>query len=282
VPKRAAALLLIALFGLPTSRASAYSLKRTRSGALVHWERPQVEFALSPQVRSALGRTAAEEALTIAMEAWRGLPGVPDMVLSSDLERGAEPDPTDGINGVYMARGRIDGDRLAVTRSTYDASGGVLVDADIIISPAHPFGLLAEGAAEGDDAGRYDLASVLAHEMGHVLGLGETMDDPQATMWPYFGRGETHARTIETDDESGAMALYDGVELFPAGVGCGASILGRRATPWPALLIVLGLGIALGRRGRVARRVQGPAPRCADRALTGGLAAPGRGPAAPS
>ncbi|MFW6050032.1 MAG: matrixin family metalloprotease [Myxococcota bacterium] len=222
--------------------AAAYTPKVTAHGALVRWHDARVEIRIDPSSERLLAPEQVRRALTIATEAWRGLPGVPDLVVAPGEPGPAGHDPVVGpTNGIYVPDPwPYDPRRLAVTVTTYDAHTGRLLDTDVFINPEMPFDLLPEDEDRPRD--RYDLASVLAHELGHVLGLDET-DVPDATMGPEISRGEVHQRTLEPDDENGAIALYHDAMLDTetAGVGCGganvAGALTSRGAPAAAVTV---------------------------------------------
>ena len=264
---------LLSVIGLAPSSSHAYTQRFTVSGLPVRWSKSRVPMRVDP----ALGANAAEslEAGRLAFAAWGGIPNVPVLALEGDTQRApgfASSGPNE--NGAYrVASLPIGGTALAVTVSTYRQDDGILLDADILVKDSRDVQLLDELPARRDQR-RYDLASLLAHESGHVLGLGESMDDASATMWPRLALGDTSARTIEADDEAGVRAIY--AEMVPGdpggtpspllGGGCSA---GRGAARAPgamararsgtgrgsgALAALLLLAFALVTRVRGARR----------------------------
>ncbi len=257
-----AAALAWVVLGVAPAPTRAYTQRFTVGGLPVRWSIAQVPMRVDPT----LGGNAAEslEAGRIAFGAWGGIEGVPVLALEGETQRapGYAPAGTNE-NGAYrVARLPIGGTALAVTVSTYRQDDGVLLDADILVEDSRNVQLIAEPPA-GRDRRRYDLASLLTHESGHVLGLGESMDDPAATMWPRLALGETAARTIAADDEAGVRAIYADEMLdapFATGAGCGVSGGGARAS-WrartrlpAALFALLVLGLAMSSRRRTARR----------------------------
>jgi hypothetical protein len=190
------------------------------------------------------------DAAVMATEAWRGLPGVPDIYITDGQAPGFDVERRS--NGIYlMDPWPFDPERLAVTVSSY-APNGKLVGADILINAEIDWALLSENDEDANHT-LFDIASVITHEMGHVLGLDENVDDPTSTMWPYTPAGQTHQRTLSLDDEEGIIELYNAPLPEPA-FGCGpASVAGGRHLP-SAPLSFLFLLCAVAAAGRVRAR----------------------------
>jgi hypothetical protein len=241
--------------------AAAYTLKQTETGAPVRWAQPRIALRVDTAMRSRFRHGDAEAAVSLAVEAWRGYPGVPDIVVERGEPgpRGFHPRSARQSHGVYLvpeAEWTDDPHLLAVTVTTYEESTGRVVDADILVNDAHRFALLGEDRRRGRPERAFDLASVLAHEVGHVLGLGES-EVPDATMWSRTRRGEVDQRTLELDDEDGVIALYarspDDGSSAPA--GCSAVPLAPRRGPAVALLAGVLLAVAV--RARLKRTSAG-------------------------
>lgn len=237
--------------------ALAYLVKRTPGGAPVRWERARVEVTLGDTLEARLPDGHARRAAVIALDAWRGHGG-PDLELSTMAEPGPYRASMPGIQVVLLDEWAYAPGLLAVTATSYREADGVIVDADVLVNPASELALLDELAPEP----RFDLGAVLAHELGHALGLGETDADPLATMWPRIRRGETHQRTLAADDEEGVAEAYRGAKLAPVG-GCGGARVamgrsGAGAVPWLVVALVLTLALALAWR---RRSVEGAASR---------------------
>jgi predicted Zn-dependent protease with MMP-like domain len=152
---------------------------------------------------------------------------------------------------------------LAVTVLTYDASGAIL-DADLLVNGGGRFfaNFERDESGDGDDAvsiesgavldantpatgtatSRYDLQSVVTHELGHWLGLGEDRDDTRATMYISTRPGEIRKRVLTATDTDVITGLYSEQPASAGQVGCG----GRMARgDVPSTRYWLGFGLAV-------------------------------------
>jgi hypothetical protein len=251
---RFARVVLLAALGCigTQTTAHAYLLKTTKTGQRVRWTTGEVTMRVDPKLEALFGSDDVHAALAMAADAWRGLPGVPQIVVSDEPAPGYRQ--LERTNGIYvMDPWPFPKEQLAVTVSTY-ATNGRMIGADILVNPETQYALLVDGH---DHAGmrQHDLAAVLTHEMGHVLGLDESPDDETATMWPYIRAGEVHQRTLAEDDEQGVIEAYAGAAPADA-MGCGqASVVGARTAVQPSAAytwLFAAAGLALWRRTRKA------------------------------
>lgn len=225
--------------------ARAFDLKRTDRGALVRWHTDTVTFAVVAPAHAAMSHGELAHATEIALDAWRGMPGLPELVVCRPSARCA-PDVTIEVPADWAH----DPGRLAVTLDTYEATSGAMVSAHVLVNPRFRESVLDEASP---DMSSYDLASTLAHEVGHVLGLSES-GFREATMWPDGGRGDTIARTLDVDDETAIATLYDASDATPPLLyACQAAPAGRSGPAVPMVLAVtLGVVALRARRRRVA------------------------------
>jgi hypothetical protein len=215
--------MLVAAF---PGHASAYLLKTTKTGHRVRWSSPVITLRVDEKLEKLYGRGVVDSAIGIAVEAWRGLPNVPDILISSEPAPGYQTEQR--TNGIYlMSPWPFAREQLAVTVSTYDLDGR-MIGADILVNGDSDYALLNDGGDQ-PSMGHHDIAAVLTHEMGHVLGLDESPDDQAATMWPYIRGGDVHQRTLSEDDEQGVIEAYHDVTFETVNHGCTqASVLGAR------------------------------------------------------
>lgn len=235
------ALLALAVFAFAALLAApsigrAYELKHTAEGDPVRWLEREIRLCVAPVPASTgLERGELERAARIAAAAWSEVPGAPLIVVDThECELGS----LDGTNTIAVREEWGGGrPRLAVTESSY-VGRGRLFEADILINGEMPLRMLEERDTESSS---YDLPTVLTHEMGHVLGLGES-GDRDAVMWPRVSRGQSGRRELAPDDVDAVLALYGTIdEVRVRAVGCAAAPDPRRGGLGFALVFALGL-----------------------------------------
>jgi hypothetical protein len=93
-------------------------------------------------------------------------------------------------------------DAVGLTSTTYDERTGQIFDADIEINSTVELSTSNPVATD-----KYDLLSVLTHEVGHFLGLAHSLE-PGSTMQPIYEVGTDDFRTLSDDDIQGICAIY--------------------------------------------------------------------------
>jgi hypothetical protein len=91
-------------------------------------------------------------------------------------------------------------DADAIGQTILYVNGTTIVEADIHVNA------FEYAFAIGDVPGKHDLRAVLTHELGHVLGIGHSMD-PRATMYAGLPPG-IGARSLDADDVTAVCTLY--------------------------------------------------------------------------
>lgn len=156
--------------------------------------------------------------------------------------------PFDGHDGKNTVRwitsgwdDDFDPDALAVTVTSYDGGSGRIGDADIALNAERYVWSTAHDPLTC--RGRYDVEDVLAHEVGHLFGLGHDAKNPEATMYPSADACEIKKRDLSEADMAGLRYLY--VEVGPAEGGCA---VGGRGNGMGAAWVVALLAFAVRRR----------------------------------
>jgi hypothetical protein len=241
--------------------AHAYTINTTELGKRIRWSIDSVSLQMDPEYMGYLEPGDAVSAIEMGFEAWRGLPRVPDLVIRPGHPASLGHHDGRPTNGIYLLRDwPYEKEKLAVTIVTYEMDSGRLLDADIVVNGQARFELLPEPMHGPSD--NYDLAAVLAHETGHVLGLGESQADPTATMWPYARPGEVDKRTLHEDDEEGVIASYLTAPPTASGACGSLTVAGRAHTHSRLALGFWALAVApfvVGRSRRRRRAVFGAA-----------------------
>ncbi|MBV9039545.1 MAG: matrixin family metalloprotease [Acidimicrobiia bacterium] len=102
--------------------------------------------------------------------------------------------------------GALDSSTLSETFTWTWSNGDV--ESDIVLnSNAAWFQAPSEGSGCYQVAA-YDVQDVLAHETGHLYGLGHAPNSPYNTMYPTALTGETYKRSLASGDSLGLNSLY--------------------------------------------------------------------------
>ena len=147
-------------------------------------------------------------------------------VLQFDYWQGNDPEVfvpalrRDGISSLFFSSADEDGHELGLrtagyTKLWYDADTGAIVEVDIVLNDIDFLFTTDPVEVTYDQEGWFGhvlrLEDVIAHELGHAIGLGHS-GTRAATMYPstWYGQGE-----LGCDDLAGSRTLYGG-----PGVGC--------------------------------------------------------------
>ncbi len=104
-----------------------------------------------------------------------------------------EPAGNDGQNAILFELS-VTGAVLAENRYWLQPSTGNVFESDILINPY----------VSWSEGGRYDLRTILLHELGHTLHLGHS-SAPDAVMRAQYSGGRNH---LTTDDKAGISYLF--------------------------------------------------------------------------
>lgn len=100
------------------------------------------------------------------------------------------------------------GTALAYTWRWTNFNGDRLYDVDMEINGAEAWSINGE-------TNKYDLQSLIAHEVGHYLSLDDLYEESDVgkTMYGYLYPGDTRPRTLSPDDQAGICYIYPTNEL---------------------------------------------------------------------
>jgi hypothetical protein len=279
-----AGLVFSALAAFAAPDAHAFVVKKTAKGELVHWDQRTVDYTFDPSVD-----TNVQDAVTAtshAMASWSGTVGAPDLQghAASTVKDPPQKPGFDQKNGVfYMPGGYAPAGRaLAITVLTYDNTSGRILDADIIVNGSYKFAVLGaaldvsahqqvgsahpsntDGISHQEEAQAtdtiYDLHHVVAHELGHSLGMNDEMERKDALMYRYTSPSDATLRAPASDDIAGLAELYS-TKLEASGNGCGNATVAPKkpslAASHFAMVATLGFLFFLVLRGRSDRRAR--------------------------
>jgi hypothetical protein len=263
---------LAVLVTLAPRAAHAFQVRTTSQGKEVGWADSAIVLAVDPSMVHAV--YAAVDAVNDSARAWHKVTVAP----SIQVTRAAGGDEIGalGKNVVFFAPKGYGpaGEALAITLLRYEEDTGTILDADVVVNGAHTFAVLdprARPAAStvrvaNDDpsgalmsstgaGGTFDLTHVIAHELGHVLGLRDETKDELALMYRFTSPNDASRRAPNLDDVRGISRVYSGAR----GHGCRASPSRFASHPRLSLCALGALGLFIVARRRRAAILAGSA-----------------------
>jgi hypothetical protein len=263
------------------SSANAFSVKKTTHGDFVHWETDSVSFTIDPSVDQNVDQGSA--ATKEAMQSWSGSVGAPDINVITDPKAPTAPS-FDHKNGVFYAVDGYEpaGKALAITVLTYDNASGKILDADVVFNGIYAFKVMdpkadktgsaiptlaggtdtvtQDGADQGDLDSTYDLHHVVAHELGHSLGMNDEMGNKSALMYRYTAPNDATLQAPASDDITGLAELYSTKAQSSDSGGCGSNTVSpknpTKNASNAAMLATFGLLVFLVLRARSDKRAR--------------------------
>jgi len=225
--------LLALLLLSPTVDAYLKIGTRTSSGALVtvRWNTFPIRYYVTNRDIPGVTAPQLQQAIDRAFHTWQA---VPNVSLSSQFVgfTGLTPSGAGNANVIgfeyHPELDRV----LGATSFTLDTVTGEILDSDIFLNSTFPWSV-----ADGGEAGRQDVESIVVHELGHLHGLahsalGETelmagggrqVLGEASIMFPIAFTAGAVNRALHPDDVAGLSDIYGG-DAFHSSTG---SITGR-------------------------------------------------------
>lgn len=145
-----------------------------------------------------------------AAAAWNAVGAGPRLEVVEANDENGELLGVDGASRVGVLHGGwpYPSQAGAATVVWASSSTHTIFESDVALNPSFRF---SDDNDEGDD--EHDLVSVMAHELGHVLGLPDLVDQVEATMYPAIPAGETKKRDLSDSDVDTLIAAYQDVHF---------------------------------------------------------------------
>ena len=211
---------LAALVMAAPAAVSAYlSLGTTVNGSSVstRWTSMPVKYFITNRSIDNVSANQLQAAATQSFGTWAAVTTATSSASFAGFTN-AEPVRDDGATVIgFQVHSELER-TLGVTSFTVDRTNGALVEADIFLNSFFDWSTASNG-----EPNRFDVQSILTHEIGHLLGLGhsllgETELRPQggrrvigkrSVMFPIaYAVGTTLDRTLQDDDRAGLSATY--------------------------------------------------------------------------
>lgn len=199
-------LMAAALLVTPVSGYLQFGASVTGGSVAIRWRDLPVRYFVTDRGVPGVSAFDFQVALGRAFSTWES---VPSASIAFELVgfTGAGPSDEDGMTTVGF-EDRPELERvLGATTVLLDEQTGAILEAGVFINSTFSWSV-----AQAGEAGRFDLESILLHEIGHVAGLGHS------------AIGETELRPA-----GGRRVLADAAVMFPIAFGPGT--LGRVLRP---------------------------------------------------
>lgn len=223
---------IILFIFVSSASAAAYTRITLSGGQSPKWQTMPISYYINEQGLSQISNGSEFRAVRAAFQTWQN-------VQTADVrfnDRGTTPlryVDLDGFNIVTFAddSSPLGSSTIAATFQYFDTSRSSFQDADIVFNPALQFSTSGE-------AGRFDIQSILTHEIGHMLGLDHA-GLISSVMAPFGVDSQLDQRTLQYDDIVGITEIYPRASSAPATGQIRGTILAGTAPVFGAHVVAI-------------------------------------------
>ncbi len=198
---------------------------------LLGWEphRFPLVFELDPKPPQGFTPERFQQIVDAAFESWhtaalgavqfRSAPFRKEVLTPQDLDETLGPTDCDNSGNCVHVVATVDSnwsqfsgsaaEVIGLTLVKFDPNARRILDSDILLNDdRYDFG-------EAGETTKFDLQGILAHEVGHVLGISHPVVETRAnsTMWSVTPPGNQELRSLEADDIAAVRYLYTPLSL---------------------------------------------------------------------
>src|SRR5439155_17660262 len=208
--KKYLALVLVILFSRNTSAHMRITMS---SGLSPRWASMPIPYWINEKGSPNIPNGSEFIAVQSSFQTWQNIP-------SANIQfvyKGTTSTATVGVDGMNVVTftdttAPLGSTTIAATFSFFrNQNGEILFDeTDVAFNPAMDFSTTAE-------PNKFDIQSVLTHEIGHILGLDHSAL-VSSVMVPFGVASQLDQRTLAYDDIAGVMEIYPNTfAMAPAG-----------------------------------------------------------------
>ncbi|HVL67775.1 MAG TPA: matrixin family metalloprotease [Vicinamibacterales bacterium] len=199
--------------------AAAYLKLGIRVGAgtvTLKWQKFPIRYFVSNASGGGVSATELRDVVNRTFATWDA---VPRAEISAEFAgfTAARPNDNDGLTVIGFLNRPQQSRTLGATSFLVDTVTGEIVEAEIFLNSAFDWSVAPSGQPN-----RFDVESIMLHEVGHLLGLGHSalgetelrsggrrVLAAEAVMFPIaFSAGSIEGRTLKPDDMAGLADTY--------------------------------------------------------------------------
>ena len=184
---------------------------------LTRWTSLPIRYFVTNRATTGVSAAQLQTAVAASFSAWSQVPSASVSASSAGFTN-AEPVRDDGATVIgFQPHPELER-TLGVTTFTLDKTTGALVEADIFLNST-----FAWSVAPAGESNKFDVQSILTHEVGHLIGLGHSLlgetvlraeggrrvISKRSVMFPIaYAVGTILDRTLQDDDIAAVSATY--------------------------------------------------------------------------